>query len=69
MLYLVYLLLLVLELLGEAVGLALQALCLALVHGGLAHAGALTVGVGVVHLSLDFKLQIINQYSNHGVCI
>ena len=47
-----------LELLGEAVGLALQALGLALVHGGLAHAGALTVGVGVVHLSLDLNFKL-----------
>ena len=56
------LLLLVLELLGEGVGLALEALCLGLVGGGVAHAGALGVGVGVVHRcdfsSTKFKLII-----------
>ena len=40
---------LVLELLGEAVSLSLETLSLRLIHGGLAHAGALTVRVGVIH--------------------
>lgn len=41
--------LLMLELLSEAVSLALKALSLRLVHSGLAHTRALTVGVGCVH--------------------
>ena len=48
-----YLLLLMFELLGEAISLALQALGLALVHGRLAHARALAVRVGVVHVDLS----------------
>ena len=51
-----------LELLGEGVGLTLEALGLGLVGGGVAHAGALGVGVGVVHRgdfsSTKFKLII-----------
>ena len=54
-----YLLLLMFELLGEAVGLALQALSLRLIHSGLAHARALTVGVGCVH-SDDYLQRIFN---------
>ena len=54
------LLLLVLELLGEAVGLTLKSLGFALVHGGLSHAGSLTVRVGIVHDSLSVsKIQIL----------
>ena len=44
-----YLLLLMLELLCEAVSLALQSLRLTLVHGGLAHARTLAIGISVVH--------------------
>jgi len=44
-----HLLLFVLELLGEAVGFALEALGFRLVDGGLAHAGTLRVGVSVIH--------------------
>ena len=47
------------ELLGEAVSFTLETLSLALVHCGLAHAGALTVRVSVVHLKMCFKVLTI----------
>ena len=38
------------ELLGEAVGFALESLGFRLVDGGLTHAGTLRVGVSVIHI-------------------
>jgi len=53
----VYLLLLMLKFLGELVSLALETLSFTLVHGGLSHAGALTIAVstGLVHLFRGIK--------------
>ena len=42
-----------LELLGEAVSLTLKTLSFALIDGGLAHAGTLTVRISVIHALND----------------
>ena len=51
-----------LELLGEAISFTLEALSFRLIHGGVAHAGALRVRVGVVHSESNLLQQKNNFY-------